>query len=239
MPTRTRRRGRMRGTMPRPDDPRIGASSPTDRRGRRPVSVGQNHCDLVGRTGFEPVTSSVSSLKERGRVKWGFTGLLSVFRAVGGMLDWPAGLVWPAWGRGLPCSRLLPVRVSGSWGQGPGGAWLAKPAPSGVLDAPGRDPIIGRRGTGECVVVVVAGPMGSSSAGAPGCGHPSGWPAARGRGAWGWSARAAGSIRAAAAARGGARHGSDHALPAAGPAHLAWGSAAGVSSALTCPSRIA
>jgi hypothetical protein len=46
--------------MPRPDDPRIGASSPTDRRGRRPVSVGQNHCDLVGRTGFEPVTSSVS-----------------------------------------------------------------------------------------------------------------------------------------------------------------------------------
>jgi len=27
------------------------------------------------------------------------------------MLDWPAGLVWPAWGRGLPCSRLLPVRV--------------------------------------------------------------------------------------------------------------------------------
>jgi hypothetical protein len=46
---------------------------------------------------------SVSSLKERGRVKRGFAGLLSVFRVVGGMLDWPAGLVWPAWGRGLPC----------------------------------------------------------------------------------------------------------------------------------------
>ena len=135
--------------------------------------------------------------------------------------------------------RLLPIRVSGPWGQGPGVAWPAKPAPSGVLDAAGRDPIIGRRGTGGCVVVVVAGPMGSSSAGAPGCGHPSGWPAAAGRGAWGWSARAAGSIRAAAAARGGARHGSDHALPAAGPAHPASCSAAGVSSALTCPSRIA
>jgi hypothetical protein len=45
---------------------------------------------------------------------------------------------------------------------------------------------------------------------------------------------------AAAAPRGaGARHGSDHALPAAGPAHLAWCSAAGPASALTCPSRIA
>ena len=28
------------------------------------------------------------------------------------------------------------------------------------------------------MVVVVAGPMGISGAGAPGCGHPSGWPAA-------------------------------------------------------------
>ena len=43
----------------------------------------------------------------------------------------------------------------------------------------------------------------------------------------------------AAAARGGARHGSDNALPPAGPAHLASCSAAGVSRALTCPSRIA
>jgi hypothetical protein len=56
----------------------------------------------VGRTGFEPVTSSVSSLKERGRVKRGFTGLLPVFPAVADMLNWPAGPV--AWGRGLPCS---------------------------------------------------------------------------------------------------------------------------------------
>jgi hypothetical protein len=82
-------------------------------------------------------------------------------------------------------------------------------------------------------------PWAAPVLGAPGCGHPCGWPAARGRGAWGWSARAAGSIRRPAAARGGARHGSDHALPAAGPAHLASCSAAGVSSALTCPSRIA
>src|ERR1700751_6345791 len=84
-------------------------------------------------------------------------------------------------------------------------------------------------------------PWAASGAGAPGCGHPSGWPAADGRGAWGWSARAAGSIRRTAAARGGARPGSDHARPAAGPAHPASGAAAaGVSaSALTCPSRIA
>jgi hypothetical protein len=68
---------------------------------------------------------------------------------------------------------------------------------------------------------------------------PPGKPAARGRGAWGWSARAAGSIRRPAAARGGARHGSDHALPAAGPAHRASCAAAGVSRDLTCPSRIA
>lgn len=44
---------------------------------------------------------------------------------------------------------------------------------------------------------------------------------------------------AAAVARGEARHGSDHALPAAGPAHRASCSAAGVSRDLTCPSRIA
>ena len=143
--------------------------------------------------------------------------------------------------RGLPC---FPAAADPGErpcaGQGPGAARPAKPAPSGVLDAAGRDPIIGRRGTGGCAVVVAAGPMGSSGAGAPGCGHPSGWPAADGRGAWGWSARAAGSIRRPAAARGGARHGGDHALPAAGPAHIVSGAAApGVSSALTCPSRIA
>ena len=89
-------------------------------------------------------------------------------------------------------------------------------------------------------MVVAAGPMGSSGAGAPGCGHPSGWPAARGRGAWGWSARAAGSIRSTAAPRGaGARHGGDHALPAAGPAHPASCCAVRAARDLTCPSRIA
>jgi hypothetical protein len=35
----------------------------------------------------------VSSLKERGRVKRGFTGFLPVFRAFEGMPDWPAGLL--------------------------------------------------------------------------------------------------------------------------------------------------
>ena len=45
---------------------------------------------------------------------------------------------------------------------------------------------------------------------------------------------------AAAAPRGaGARHGSDHALPAAGPAHLASCSAVRAARDLTCPSRIA
>ena len=55
----------------------------------------------------------MSSLKERGPVKRGFTGLLSVLPAFGGMLDWPAGLGGAAWRRGLPCSLLLPIRVSG------------------------------------------------------------------------------------------------------------------------------
>ena len=194
----------------------------------------------MGRTGFEPVTSSVSSLKERGRVKRGFTGLLPVFPAVAGMPDWPAGLVEVrpgAWRSLFPDSCRS--WVSGRVGQGPGGAWPASPAPLGVLDAPGREPIIGRRGTGGCAVVA-AGPMGSSGAGAPGCGHPSGWPAARGRGAWGWSARAAGSIRSTATPRGaGARHGGDHALPAAGPAHPASCCAVRAVRDLTCPSRIA
>ena len=126
-------------------------------------------------------------------------------------------------------------------GQGPGRSRPASARAAGVLDAEGRDPIIGRRGTGGCVVVVAAGPMGSSGCWqAPGCGHPSGWPAARGRGAWGWSARAAGSIRSTAAPRGaGARHGGDHALSAAGPVHPASCCAVRAAMDLTCPSRIA
>jgi hypothetical protein len=61
------------------------------------------------------VTSSVSSLKERGRVKLGFTGLSSVFWAVGGMLDWPASPVTGPGARGLPCSPIAadPGRVEG------------------------------------------------------------------------------------------------------------------------------
>src|SRR6266699_585708 len=184
---------------------------------------------------------SMSSLKERGRVKRGFTGFCPCFGGVRGHAGLARGPAAQPGAVVCPVSRLLPIRVSGPVRvKGPGAAWPAKPAPSGVLDAAGRDPIIGRRGTGGCAVVVAAGPMGSSGAGAPGCGHPSGRAAADGRGAWGWSARAAGSIRRPAAARGGARHGGDHALPAAGPAHAVSGAAApGVSSALTCPSRIA
>jgi len=55
------------------------------------------------------------------------------------------------WSRGLgPWRALFPDScrswVSGRTGQGPGGARPAAPAPSGVLDAEGREPIIGRRG---------------------------------------------------------------------------------------------
>ena len=143
-------------------------------------------------------------------------------------------------GHGLPVPRLLPIGVSGPCGSRTGRSPAGEAGAAGVLDTAGRGPIIGRRETGGCAVVVAAGPMGSSGAGAPGCGHPCGWPAAWRRGAWGWSARAAGSIRCHGRAAGaGARHGSGHALPAAGPAHLAWCCAPGVSSALTCPSRIA
>jgi hypothetical protein len=63
---------------------------------------------------IQPVISSVSSLKERGRVNRGFTGRLSVFPALGGMLDWPAGLVWRPGAVVCPVLLLLPIRVSGS-----------------------------------------------------------------------------------------------------------------------------
>jgi hypothetical protein len=46
--------------MQLPDTPRTGASGPTDSRADPLVFLGLNCCDLVGRTGFEPVTSSVS-----------------------------------------------------------------------------------------------------------------------------------------------------------------------------------
>ena len=46
--------------MRRPDDPQIKAPSPTDRRARSLVFLGLNRCELVGRTRFELVTSSVS-----------------------------------------------------------------------------------------------------------------------------------------------------------------------------------
>ena len=42
------------------DAARIVASGPSDHRARPLVFLGLHRCDLVGRTGFEPVTSSVS-----------------------------------------------------------------------------------------------------------------------------------------------------------------------------------
>jgi hypothetical protein len=57
-----------------PDKPRIVASGPTDRRARRLAILGLNRCDLVGRTGFEPVTSSVSECRS------GTSGLILLSR---------------------------------------------------------------------------------------------------------------------------------------------------------------
>jgi Phage integrase family len=51
---------RVTGTMQLPDTLRAEASGPTGRRADHLVLLGLNRCDLVGRTGFEPVTSSVS-----------------------------------------------------------------------------------------------------------------------------------------------------------------------------------
>ena len=45
--------------MQPPDKPRIEALGPTDCRAVRLVFLGADRCELVGRTGFEPVTSSV------------------------------------------------------------------------------------------------------------------------------------------------------------------------------------
>ena len=181
--------------------------------------------------------ASVSSLKERGRVKRGFTGLLSGFQPVAGMPDWPAGLV--AWGRGVPCSLIAagpverPVRVKDRAEPGRRSRHRRRPGRGG----PRSD---NRAAGNRRVRLRVRAPWAAPVLARLAAVIPSGGPAARGRGAWGWSARAAGSIRRTAAPRGRrARHGSDHALPAAGPAHPASCSAAGVSSALTCPSRIA
>ena len=73
--------------------------------------------------------TSVSSLKERGRVKRGFAGLLSVFPAVGACWTGPRA----CWRRGPgPWRALFPDScrswVSGRAGQGPGGARPASPA---------------------------------------------------------------------------------------------------------------
>jgi hypothetical protein len=67
------------------------------------VAGNQYHPKIDATTLEQFVLADLSSLKERGRVKRGFTGLLSVFRAVAGMLDWPAGLV------GRPGAVVCPV----------------------------------------------------------------------------------------------------------------------------------
>ena len=55
----------------------------------------------------------MSSLKERGRVKRGFTGLLPVFRALGGHAGLARGPAAQPGAVVCPVPRLLPIRVSG------------------------------------------------------------------------------------------------------------------------------
>jgi hypothetical protein len=110
---------------------------------------------------------------------------------------------------------------------------------AGVLEAAGRDPIMGRRERRGYVVVfrpwcslaVGSAWLRSSLRGSRGC-RPRGHGAVRGR--------AAGSIRGTAAPPGaGARPAGDHALPVSGPAHAASAARLRPANDLTCPSRIA
>jgi hypothetical protein len=112
----------------------------------------------------------------------------------------------------------------------------------GVLDA-GRVRAGDRAPRGEQGLCGWAGLRGPSAvrvlAGGLAALIPSGRPAAPGRGAWGWSARAAGSIKRRPRRQvAGAKLSGDHALPASRPAHAA---CCGVRAARhrACPSRIA
>ena len=75
----------------------------------------------------------MSCLKERGRVKRGFTGLLRVFRAVVACRTGPRA--W--WRCGLgPWSALFPDSCR-SWVSGPGGSRTGR-SPAGEAGAAGR-----------------------------------------------------------------------------------------------------
>src|SRR5438067_4804433 len=157
------------------------------------------------------MTSSVSSLKERARVKRGFAGLLSRSARLATCWTGPRALSAGGLGPWSAFPRLLPVRVSGWEGQGPGGARPASPAPQGVLDASGREPIIGRRGQAggrlwwlraPWAALVLAGAWLRSSLRV----SPRRGAAGHGAGPRGQRDQS----DAAGAARGGARHGSDH-----------------------------
>jgi hypothetical protein len=121
----------------------------TERQANYVIPEGAGPCQAAGMQSFVPVFRRLRACRAGPRASLG------------------------AWRALFPDSCRSLVSGPGG-GQGPGVSLAGGAGAAGVLDAPGREPIIGRRGTGGCVVVVAAGPMGSSGAGAPGCGHPSG-----------------------------------------------------------------
>ena len=204
---------------------------------------------VVGRTGFEPVTSSVSSLKERGRVipegagpcQAGFYRSFVRVRGGWGHAGLARGPGVAAWGRGVPCSP-----AAADPGARPG--WVKDRAEPGRRSRRRRASLTLRAairssgGGGQAGVGLwwLRAPWAALVLARLAAVIPPGGPrlAAAGHGAGPRGQRDQSDV--AAAARGGARHGSDHALPAAGPAHpVSCTDAAGVSRDLTCPSRIA
>ena len=170
------------------------------------------------------------------------SGVLQVFcpgfQPVAGMPDWPAGLV--AWGRGVPCSLIAagpverPVRVKDRAEPGRRSRRRRRPGHGG----PRSD---NRAAGNRRVCGCGCGPDGqlrcwrawlrSSLRVGPRL-------AAAGHGAGPRGQRDQSGARPRRRGAG-ARHGGDHALPAAGPAHPAFCSAKRAVRDLTCPSRIA
>jgi hypothetical protein len=141
-------------------------------------------------------------------------------------------------GAGVPVFGAFPGWVLGMPGGGPGSRWSAR-----LGERPGCRSFsrltLGQAGNGDGVCGWRARCAVSCPGRAAAAFIPSGVPAAGGRGGMGRvRVRAAGSIRQAAGPPvAGASKTSDHALPASGPAHAAFGEL--VARARTWPSRIA
>ena len=184
-------------------------------------------------------TNPCHPLKERGRVKAGMAGFLPVSGRVAGTPRPAHGHLWAL----VPCfPDSCPSWVSGRAGQGPGAQPWPRGGAAGVLEASGRDPIIGARGTEGYGCVRVRAPSAVVNLGRSAWlrsslrGGPRRAAAGHGAGPRGQRDQSGGRPRRPGA---GARHGGDHALPAAGPAHAASRSGARAARDLTCPSRIA